>query len=159
MSCCTRILKKINSKNIEEDDFGKAKQFALCSIARPHMRSFHSSWFCFAISSPDIVFLGPNLSHSGPMITRMAIVAVTLAIPELAKSNFDRCNSLLIVGSNGWMLNHDVNAAKKQNHEEWKLRMCGRAILHNANYVINLDPEKRCQDCLLRELFLWHCAV
>jgi hypothetical protein len=63
----------------------------------------------------------------------MAIVAVTLAIPELAKSNFDRCNSLLIVGSNGWMLNHDVNAAKKQNHEEWKLRMCGRAILHNAN--------------------------
>jgi hypothetical protein len=54
-----------------------------------------------AISSPDIVFLGPNLSHSGPMITRMAIVAATLAIPELAKSNFDRCNSLLIVGSNG----------------------------------------------------------
>lgn len=47
MSCCTRILKKINSKNIEEDDFGKAKQFALFSIARPHMRSFHSSWFCF----------------------------------------------------------------------------------------------------------------
>jgi hypothetical protein len=31
------------------------------------------------------------------------------------------------------MPNHDVNAAKKQNHEEWKLRMCGRAILHNAN--------------------------
>ena len=122
MSCCTRILKKINSKNIEEDDFGKAKQFALCSIARPHMRSFHSSWFCFFAAFTSWFGIQPLL----PTIRR-----------ELHLSKLDLANSGIA----------SVAAT-----------IAIRVII-GPPMMINLDPEKRCQDCLLRELFLWHCAV
>jgi NNP family nitrate/nitrite transporter-like MFS transporter len=89
MSCCTRILKKINSKNIEEDDFGKAKQFALCSIARPHMRSFHSSWFCFFAAFTSWFSIQPllptirrelHLSKLDLANSGIASVAATIAI-------------------------------------------------------------------------------
>lgn len=50
MPSCGKIFRTIQAKQIEEDDLGKAKQFRLFSVARPHMRGFHSSWFCFFIA-------------------------------------------------------------------------------------------------------------
>lgn len=49
-NCCLRVVRKIQAPKIEEDEVGKAKSFRLFSIARPHMRGFHSSWFCFFIA-------------------------------------------------------------------------------------------------------------
>ena len=49
-NCCLRVVRKLQAPKIEEDEVGKAKSFRLFSIARPHMRGFHSSWFCFFIA-------------------------------------------------------------------------------------------------------------
>ena len=49
-NCCLSVLKKIQAPEILEDDLGKAKSFRLCSIRRPHMRGFHTSWFTFFIA-------------------------------------------------------------------------------------------------------------
>ena len=49
-NCCMKVLKKIQAPKITEDELGKAKSFRLCSITRPHMRGFHTSWFCFFIA-------------------------------------------------------------------------------------------------------------
>lgn len=47
---CVRFLHKIQAPSIETDALGKAKSFRLFSIQRPHMRSFHCSWFCFFVA-------------------------------------------------------------------------------------------------------------
>ena len=49
-NCCIGFVEKIQAPVIVEDDLGKAKSFRLCSIRRPHMRGFHTSWFAFFIA-------------------------------------------------------------------------------------------------------------
>ena len=50
INCCSKTLSKIQASTISEDELGKAKSFRLCSITRPHLRGFHTSWFCFFIA-------------------------------------------------------------------------------------------------------------
>ena len=89
MSCCTKVLRKIHAKTIDKDDLGKAKQFRLFSIARPFMRSFHASWFCFftAFTSwfgiqPLLPTIGKELKLSKTDLANSGIasVAATVAI-------------------------------------------------------------------------------
>lgn len=89
MPCCTNVLGKIQAKHIEEDDLGKAKQFRLFSIARPYMRSFHSSWFCFFIAFTSWFGLQPllptirkelKLSKTDLANSGIASVAATVAV-------------------------------------------------------------------------------
>ena len=49
-SCCTSVIRKVQAPVILQDELGKAKSFRLCSIRRPHMRGFHTSWFTFFIA-------------------------------------------------------------------------------------------------------------
>ena len=49
-SCYSSVVRKIQAPVIVEDELGKAKSFRLCSISRPHMRGFHTSWFTFFIA-------------------------------------------------------------------------------------------------------------
>ena len=49
-SCYSSVVRKIQAPVILEDELGKAKSFRLCSISRPHMRGFHTSWFTFFIA-------------------------------------------------------------------------------------------------------------
>ncbi|CAC5416805.1 NRT [Mytilus coruscus] len=89
MSCCTKLLGKIQAKQIEVDDLGKAKQFRLFSIARPHMRSFHSSWFCFFVAFTSWFGIQPllptirkelELSKTDLANSGIASVAATIAV-------------------------------------------------------------------------------
>ncbi|XP_052064919.1 uncharacterized protein LOC127704762 [Mytilus californianus] len=99
MSQCIKILQKIHSKEIHVDALGKAKQFALFSIARPHMRSFHSSWFCFFMAFTSWFGIQPllptirkelglsklDLANSG-----IASVAATIAVRVIIGPLCDR---------------------------------------------------------------------
>ena len=51
LNCCQGVLAKIHAPDIIEDDLGKAKSLRLCSLERPHMRGFHTSWFTCLVAS------------------------------------------------------------------------------------------------------------
>ena len=44
---CSRMCDKLQASKMNVDEYGKAKSFQMFSLARPHMRGFHTSWFCF----------------------------------------------------------------------------------------------------------------
>ncbi|XP_063399740.1 uncharacterized protein LOC134684385 [Mytilus trossulus] len=114
MSCCTKIMRKIQAKEIEVDDLGKAKQFRLFSIARPHMRSFHASWFCFFVAFTSWFGIQPllptirkelELSKTDLANSGIASVAATIAVRVIIGPMCDKFGprkimcSLLITGA------------------------------------------------------------
>ncbi|CAG2231197.1 NRT [Mytilus edulis] len=114
MSCCTNIMRKIQAKKIEVDDLGKAKQFRLFSIARPHMRSFHASWFCFFVAFTSWFGIQPllptirkelELSKTDLANSGIASVAATIAVRVIIGPMCDKFGprkimcSLLITGA------------------------------------------------------------
>ena len=109
-----RIFRKIQDKSIKEDDLGKAKSFRICSLRRPHMRAFHTSWFCFFIAftawfgiQPLIPTIMKELGLSKKEIAQSGIASIsaTIAVRIFAGPLCDKfgprrvMSSLLIVGA------------------------------------------------------------
>lgn len=96
---CIKIPRKIQSEKIEVDSLGRAKQFRLFSIIKPHMRGFHASWFCFFLAFTTWFGLQPllptirkelklskvDLANSG-----IAIVSATMGVRVLIGPLCDR---------------------------------------------------------------------
>lgn len=113
-SVCKKLIKKIHAQTFETDELGKAKSFRFCSLKRPFMRSFHTSWFCFFVAFTSWFGIQPllptirkelnltkkDLAHSG-----MASVAATIAIRVVVGPLCDRfgprrvMSLLLLIGS------------------------------------------------------------
>ncbi|XP_045170235.1 uncharacterized protein LOC123532740 [Mercenaria mercenaria] len=81
------IFRKIQAKSIEEDELGKAKSFRICSLRRPHMRAFHTSWFCFFIAftawfgiQPLIPTIRKELGLSKKEVARSGIASISATI-------------------------------------------------------------------------------
>ncbi|XP_053374108.1 uncharacterized protein LOC123531027 [Mercenaria mercenaria] len=113
-SSCYRIFRKIQAKGIEEDDLGKAKSFRICSLRRPHMRAFHTSWFCFFIAftawfgiQPLIPTIRKELGLSKKEVagSGIASISATLAVRVFVGPLCDKfgprrvMSGLLIVGA------------------------------------------------------------
>ncbi|XP_053373508.1 uncharacterized protein LOC123531940 [Mercenaria mercenaria] len=86
-SRCYKIFRKIQAKSIDEDDLGKAKSFRICSLRRPHMRAFHTSWFCFFIAftawfgiQPLIPTIRKELGLSKKEVARSGIASISATI-------------------------------------------------------------------------------
>ncbi|XP_053374111.1 uncharacterized protein LOC128546063 [Mercenaria mercenaria] len=84
---CCKIFRKIQAKSIEVDDIGRAKSFRICSLQRPHMRSFHTSWFCFFIAftawfgiQPLIPTIRKELGLSKKEVARSGIASISATI-------------------------------------------------------------------------------
>ncbi|XP_045169217.2 uncharacterized protein LOC123531962 [Mercenaria mercenaria] len=84
---CWKIFRKIQAKSIEVDDLGKAKSFQICSLQRPHMRAFHTSWFCFFIAftawfgiQPLIPTIRKELGLSKKEVARSGIASISATI-------------------------------------------------------------------------------
>lgn len=126
MSYCGKIFRTIQAKQIERDDLGKAKQFRLFSIARPHMRGFHASWFGFFVAftswfgiqpllptiRKEFGFSKKDLANSGT-----ASVAATIAVRVVIGALCDRFGprramaGLLISGAIPMALAGVINSA------------------------------------------------
>lgn len=48
---------------VDPDQDDKASEIKLCSFARPHMRAFHCSWWCFFIAFFIWFAIAPLLSE------------------------------------------------------------------------------------------------
>lgn len=68
---------------------------------------------------------GPYLSHKGPLMKRKKMVPATEQILDVQISFLVKPSVSLTSGSRGAIANQMKNAMKKQNHEQWKARMCG----------------------------------
>ncbi|XP_045168958.1 uncharacterized protein LOC123531780 [Mercenaria mercenaria] len=84
---CCKFFRKIQAKSIEVDDLGKAKSFQICSLRRPHMRAFHTSWFCFFIAftawfgiQPLIPTIRKELGLSKKEVARSGIASISATI-------------------------------------------------------------------------------
>lgn len=114
LRCCKRLMLKIHSKDIRLDEYGKAKEFCLMSIARPHMRAFHSSWFCFFIAFTAWFGIQPllptiikelHLSRKDVANSGIASVAATIIVRVSAGHLCDKFGprrvmaTLLVIGS------------------------------------------------------------
>lgn len=113
-SICKKLIKKIHAQTFETDELGKAKSFRFCSLKRPFMRSFHTSWFCFFVAFTSWFGIQPllptirkelNLTKKDLANSGMASVAATIAIRVVVGPLCDRfgprrvMSLLLLIGS------------------------------------------------------------